>query len=603
MTELSDALSADWQRRLRFPAWRQLVLSLSVMGAVIILTASYYSTSVTAAKRLEATTAADARLLAEALERDVARAGPLAVLAAEVAGRPSAARSAPLAQLAAGSSAAALALYAPVEAEADSDTGDAIPLMALASARGPDGAALSVDRLAELAGEAMATGSATASLPLPVDPSAATDADAPLRDGNRFLLAAARRVMLEGRIAVAVAALPPVAFEAAARRMAGEARVVSIPGEEASGPLADPRLERVAEQRQITLSSAIPDLGLAVTITRSTAPVRERATTVVSIEIMVMALLAALALYMDQRRTHRAYTALTGDAEALRDLNIRLSAEVEERRRVEAELRAAEAGLREAEKLAALGQMSAAVSHELSQPVAALRTYLAGLRLLMRQERAGEAAETLDHVDRIVERMTAITRELKALARRGGRADAGRSPVVDLPAAADAAVEGMRPLLAIAGVSVSIEAPGAPHHVRAERHRLEQVFSNLLQNALDALGPVENAGGRPRRIEIRVADEAGQVIVEVADSGPGIARGAKAHVFEPFFTTKIQGEGLGLGLAISAAIAAELGGRLELLPPRRYGPCRGARFRLVLPVAEEEEPADEPQLASAEGTG
>ncbi|MEO1495487.1 MAG: histidine kinase dimerization/phospho-acceptor domain-containing protein, partial [Pseudomonadota bacterium] len=132
------------------------------------------------------------------------------------------------------------------------------------------------------------------------------------------------------------------------------------------------------------------------------------------------------------------YTALTGDAEALRGLNLRLSEEVEERRRVEAELRAAEAGLREAEKLAALGQMSAAVSHELSQPVAALRTYLAGLRLLLRQQREAEAAETLGHVDRIVERMTAITRELKALARRGGRDEAVPPPVVDLAGAAAA---------------------------------------------------------------------------------------------------------------------------------------------------------------------
>ncbi|MEL6767819.1 MAG: ATP-binding protein [Pseudomonadota bacterium] len=570
MTDLSDALSADWQRRLRFPAWRPLVLSLSIMGAVIILTASYYRTIVTATDRLAQQTAADAGALAEALQRDAARAVPLAALAASVAQGGAEAGAAPLARLAAGTSAAALALY-----ERQAGDGGAVALTPVATARGPDGAALPEEALAALAARALAEGRATASLPLPTE-AAADVGGSPEAAG--FLLAAAQRVEAGGRPAVAVAALRPVAFEAAARGMEGEAVVAGI-----AAAAADPRLAAVAERRRIAHAAPVADLGLAVTITRSTRPVRERAATVVSIEIMVMALLAALALFMDQRRTHRAYTALTGDAEALRSLNLRLSDEVEERRRVEAELRAAEAGLREAEKLAALGQMSAAVSHELSQPVAALRTYLAGLRLLLRQQREEEAAETLGHVDRIVERMTAITRELKALARRGGRDEAMPPPVVDIAGVAGATIEGMRPLLRDAGVTVGIEAPGAPYPVRAETHRLEQVFSNLLQNALDALGPP--GGAAPRRIELLVLEEGGAVSVEVADSGPGVARAAAGQVFDPFFTTKVQGEGLGLGLAISATIAADLGGRLDLLPSRRYGACRGARFRFVLPSA------------------
>ncbi|MEL6574392.1 MAG: ATP-binding protein [Pseudomonadota bacterium] len=580
MTDLSDAFSADWQRRLRFPAWRPLVLSLSIMGAVIILTASYYRTSITAADRLAEETAADAALLAEALQRDAARAVPLAALAASVAENTREAGPAPLARLAAGSSAAALALYAPAPGDAAAGGEAVIALRPVATARGPDGAALPEEALVALAARALAEGRANASLPLMSAgiPDEDVDGAAATFGAAGFLLAAAQRVEAAGRPAVAVAALRPVAFEAAARGMEGEAVVASI----AAAP-ADPRLAAVAEGRSIAHAAPVDDLGLAVTITRSTRPVRERAATVVSIEIMVMALLAALALFMDQRRTHRAYTALTGDAEALRGLNLRLSEEVEERRRVEAELRAAEAGLREAEKLAALGQMSAAVSHELSQPVAALRTYLAGLRLLLRQQREAEAAETLGHVDRIVERMTAITRELKALARRGGRDEAVPPPVVDLAGAAAAAVEGMRPLMSDAGVTVRIEAAGASYPVRAEMHRLEQVFSNLLQNALDALGPVENGGAR--RIELLVLEEGGAVSVEVADSGPGVERVAAGQVFEPFFTTKVQGEGLGLGLAISATIAADLGGRLDLLPSRRYGPCRGARFRFVLPSA------------------
>ncbi|MEO1276144.1 MAG: hypothetical protein AAFV96_12390, partial [Pseudomonadota bacterium] len=287
MTDLSDAFSADWQRRLRFPAWRPLVLSLSIMGAVIILTASYYRTSITAADRLAEETAADAALLAEALQRDAARAVPLAALAASVAENTREAGPAPLARLAAGSSAAALALYAPAPGDAAAGGEVVIALRPVATARGPDGAALPEEALVALAARALAEGRANASLPLMSAgiPDEDVDGAAATFGAAGFLLAAAQRVEAAGRPAVAVAALRPVAFEAAARGMEGEAVVASI----AAAP-ADPRLAAVAEGRSIAHAAPVDDLGLAVTITRSTRPVRERAATVVSIEIMVMAL-------------------------------------------------------------------------------------------------------------------------------------------------------------------------------------------------------------------------------------------------------------------------------------------------------------------------
>lgn len=613
MTQLSDALAADWQRRLRLPSWRPLVLSLSIMGAIVILTASYYRTSIRAEERLEAVARADAQLLAAALAEDAARAVPLAALLGDLAreraegasraegagtgqaGSPAARRGATPASieaLAAGSGAGALALYT---TDSRPEGAEATPLrrLAAAGAEASGGGVYRAAALERVARAAADTGAATGAIPLG---NGSAKGGAPLSD-RRFLLAAAQRMATGRGPVIAVAALRPIAFEAAARGVEGEVSVVPVrEGDPSAGAVARSPSGTLSDAaRLLSVAEPVDGLGLSIAIGRSRAPVREQAASVVSIEIMVMALLATLALFMDQRRTQRAMTALTSDAAALHDLNTRLRAEVEERRRIEAELRAAEAGLREAEKLAALGQMSAAVSHELSQPVAALRTYIAGLRLLLRQRREEEATETLGHIDRIVERMTGITRELKALARRNARAEAAAAPVVDLAGAAAGAAEGMQPLMKRAGVSFGLEGGSTPLPVRAERHRIEQVLSNLLQNALDALGPPpENAdkgsaahpsGAPPRRIELVVSREGRSILAEVADSGPGLKPGTAGKVFEPFFTTKPQGEGLGLGLAISAAIATDLGGRLDLMPPRRYGPCRGARFRLTLPVA------------------
>ncbi|MEM6944956.1 MAG: ATP-binding protein, partial [Pseudomonadota bacterium] len=129
-------------------------------------------------------------------------------------------------------------------------------------------------------------------------------------------------------------------------------------------------------------------------------------------------------------------------------------------------------------------------------------------------------------------------------------------------------------------------APEKPVLVRAAPHRLEQVFSNLIQNAHDA---VEQLATGTRRVEIAIEETDGLARAEVVDSGLGLPKGMAAQVFEPFFTTKRQGEGLGLGLAISRSIAVDLGGLLEPAARRRAGPCRGARFLLSLPSAAAEE--------------
>jgi two-component system C4-dicarboxylate transport sensor histidine kinase DctB len=252
----------------------------------------------------------------------------------------------------------------------------------------------------------------------------------------------------------------------------------------------------------------------------------------------------------------------------LRLLNARLSREISERQRVEKTLEVAELTLAQSSKLAALGEMSAAVSHELNQPLAAMKTYLAGARLLLMRKRGEEALSSFQRIDDLIERMVAITRQLKSYARKGTEA----LEPVDLRQCLSAALTMMEPQLKVSVVKITRALPRQPVMVMADRLRLEQVIINLLRNALDATKDVV----KPQIDLILVSGTQG--VITVRDNGPGIKD--FNSIFEPFYTTKKPGEGVGLGLAISSKIMADLGGRLTA----QNAPWGGAEFEMQLPV-------------------
>jgi len=297
--------------------------------------------------------------------------------------------------------------------------------------------------------------------------------------------------------------------------------------------------------------------------------VRAQVNAVLSLIIMVLALFLALAFYLLSRRTRTENRRIQRESEELRVLNRRLSSEIAARQRVERNLKEAEQSLEQASKLAALGQMSAAVSHELNQPLAAMKTYLAGARLLLNRRRPEEALTSFQRIDDLIERMGGITRQLKSYARKG---DVDVEPV-DIRDSVRAALSMMAPQLGRMAVRILTTLPSEPAVVNADPLRLEQIIVNLLRNALDAVR------GRDDR-EIRILLVEGEtILLQIADNGPGLREPDK--LFEPFYTTKKPGEGLGLGLAISAGFAAELGGRLVA----RNAPDGGAAFELLMPRA------------------
>ncbi len=307
------------------------------------------------------------------------------------------------------------------------------------------------------------------------------------------------------------------------------------------------------------------------------ASVRDKVNGVLALEIMGFAILLALAFWFLNRKTATRMALFQRESAELRALNARLQREIAERERVQENLAVAEQTLAQSSKLAALGEMSAAVSHELNQPLAAMKTYLAGARLLLSRNRPEEALSSFQRIDDLIERMGTITRQLKSYARQSGET----FEPVNLGDALNSALAMMEPQLRQRQVNITRTMPDSPVLVMGDRVRIEQVMINLLRNAMDATETTEDAS-----IDILLA--AGETaVLTVRDNGHGIED--IDSLFEPFYTTKQPGDGVGLGLAISSGIVSDLGGRLTA----RNAAGGGAVFEVQLPILPEETRAAE----------
>ena len=168
--------------------------------------------------------------------------------------------------------------------------------------------------------------------------------------------------------------------------------------------------------------------------------------------------------------------------------------------------------------------------------------------------------------------MGAITKQLKSYARKGSE---GFEPV-DACAAVHSALALMEPQVKARDVTITRTLPSEPVMVLGDRLRLEQVIINLVRNAMDATKSVPNPS-----VNVLLA-QGETVTLSVRDNGPGIKD--LDALFEPFYTTKEPGDGVGLGLAISSGIVAELGGRLTA---HNAGVTGGAVFEMQLPILKD----------------
>jgi two-component system C4-dicarboxylate transport sensor histidine kinase DctB len=288
-------------------------------------------------------------------------------------------------------------------------------------------------------------------------------------------------------------------------------------------------------------------------------------TGLVGLSVMLVGLMAALVWQRRSRMTER--IRLTEDARAQLEQRVadrtselaavaaRLESEVDERRATEAALRETQADLIQSGKLAALGQMSAALSHEINQPLAAVRNFAENAVRFLDRGQPEIASDNLGRIVALVDRMSALARHLRDVARKPDR------PLADVmlgPAFAEALLTA-GPRLQAADVQVVTDLPEDVPPVRAGPRRLVQVLVNLLSNAADAVE------GHPLR-EVRLAarEEGGRVLITVTDSGQGVPASIAHRIFDPFFTTKTVGAGLGLGLSISYNIVRDFGGDLRV---------------------------------------
>ncbi len=277
------------------------------------------------------------------------------------------------------------------------------------------------------------------------------------------------------------------------------------------------------------------------------------------------AVLGLLALYWLHRR--RALRQLFKARNALQQAHDQLERQVDERTR---ELRTtndelkrqiaqrlqAEDELMQAGKLAVLGQMSAGISHEINQPLTALRALSRNTALLLQSGRTQAVADNLKAIDDMAERMGRITLQLKSFARKGG----STAQPVDLTSAVANVLLLLEHRLRAERIQVQVDVPDGLR-VRADTNRLEQVLLNLFTNALDAMAATPD-----KQLTVSAHADDGRVMVKVADSGEGMPEANLERLFEPFFTTKPAGQGLGLGLVISSKIVREFGGTLRARP-------------------------------------
>jgi two-component system C4-dicarboxylate transport sensor histidine kinase DctB len=265
---------------------------------------------------------------------------------------------------------------------------------------------------------------------------------------------------------------------------------------------------------------------------------------------------------------------VTERTRALVSANESLAREVDERRRAETALKDAQDELIQAGKLAALGQMSAALVHEINQPLAALRTTLASTKFLLRNGAVAKARETVTTMDDLVGRMAELTQHLKTFARK----NRGEMEKVDIAIVVQRSLALAGPRLAAEKIRTVVDMPAGGALALGNATRLEQVLLNLIGNAADALSTSPTI---PRTIHITVTEHSERIHVTVADSGPGIPARHLASIFDPFFTTKEADKGLGLGLSLSYAIIEGHGGHLRAAN-RTEG---GAEFTFDLPAA------------------
>ena len=336
----------------------------------------------------------------------------------------------------------------------------------------------------------------------------------------------------------------------------------------------------------LAVNRALGPLQWQITVLAELDQVEEAARNAAIATALGWALLLLALMYARQRRRRiadklnaqqtlaRAYEQLEIKVEQrtadLVHANGRLQAEVAERERAEQTLRYAQAELVQSGKLAAIGQMAAGVTHELNQPLAALQTFSDNAKVFLARGRIDDALDNLSTISDLVKRLGYVTSQLKGFARRS---DDARKPVSVRQAFAQTMLQ-IRTRKHSQRLTLHESWQEDDIIVLCNAIGLEQVFTNLITNAMDAVPESE-----PVQIWFQVRREGSLAVLHITDNGPGIPLASLDKIFDPFYTTKEHG--LGLGLSISAGILRAAGSALAVRN-RSAQEGGGAQFTITL---------------------
>lgn len=228
------------------------------------------------------------------------------------------------------------------------------------------------------------------------------------------------------------------------------------------------------------------------------------------------------------------------------------------------------------DKLAALGQLAACAAHEMNQPLFYLKIFCESI---LKDYEAGplvtpDLGDETREACRQIERIQKINRQTL----RYSRPESESFTPQEVPPALERVLVLMNPQLKRFGVKLSALQEAELPCIVGSAGKLEQLFVNLLQNAIDAL-----ATQNEKKIQLRFSQHKGNFVISCRDNGPGVPEVIREKIFTPFFTTKACGQGTGLGLAIVADIVRAHQGTIRLNSKRR----RGTEFIIQFPVLQD----------------
>ena len=363
---------------------------------------------------------------------------------------------------------------------------------------------------------------------------------------NQALSATADKVVVTNKDGIVVLSSVP-SYQYRSTQTISEARMHEIHEERQFGAEALDILEWEIDNQSISLegnhhllvSQPLAEKNWQLHYLADASFARTRALTISLILGALMIGASTLFFFWRERRVRKALVTSQQDRR-------RLQREIEVRRKAEGKLETAQIALKRTSKLAALGQLSASVTHELGQPISVMKNHIAAEMLISTGQ-----SKVMRSLSGIVDRMENITKQLKFFA----TPDADFVENLNLFEIAARAVELMRYDFIYAGVDVVLNQPTDKFRVSGNAQRLEQVIINILRNSVKAM-----QGMADKRINISEFHDMQFCTLSIRDNGHGLLGQSFEQIIEPFHTTGPSGEGMGLGLAISASIIEEHGG-------------------------------------------